>query len=390
MKQHFSVIHVITSQSWGGLELYVVTLAQKIQKSGLKTAIYCLPNTKVAMEAKKRGIPLFHGIKQARISVKDILSLKEIVQKESFDVLHAHTRQDVWLCSLVSFLRFKSLPVVFSLYMSAPKKKDLLHRMVYSRVGVITSSSTLLNQQIKKNFPVRDNQVRLLRYGMDCFQNDKNNNEVGQLRGLWNTKPDQIVVLTMCRLDPQKGVKELAESLLLLSPAVRPRVKLWIMGEPTLKHLDQTGAPVYEQASWELFQWLLNFIKDPAVKGQIEWIPFQKNPVPYLEAADVFALLTDKETYSLSVLDAMNHGLAVIGTNAGGTIEQLGEGSRGILVQPKDPAAVARAIEQYVEVPALKRLHGDLGRSWVQSEHHWDHSLQCLNDIYQECTKEQP
>jgi glycosyltransferase involved in cell wall biosynthesis len=381
MTHHFSVLHVITSHAWGGLELYTVALVQKLHDSGVKTAIYCLPNTKVEKEAQKLGIPVFHGIKQARISVKDILRLRSLIAKEKFDILHVHTRQDVWLASLVSLL-YSKIKVIFSLYMSAPSKKDLIHRFIYKRISVITSSSEILNERIKRNFPIDANHVELLRYGRDIFSCDKNIEECEKLRSIWNTDKKQIVITTMCRLDPQKGVREIAESLLLLKPDVKAKVKIWIMGEPTLSHLKEDGSPVYEEESEKLYLWLLDFIKTKEVLNHIELIPFQKNIIPYLESTDVFALVTYKETYSLSVIDAMNHGLPVIGTNTGGTPEQVQDGVRGILVNPKDPMGIAKAITAYVENPSLQKQHGEAAKTWVQSEHNWKHTIQQLIDIY--------
>lgn len=382
MTRRVSVIHVITSKAWGGLELYTVSLAKKLIDSGVKTAIYCLANTKVEREAKKLGIPVFYGIKQARISVKDILQLRHVLRQEHFDVVHAHTRQDVWLVSLATRFFGKKIPLIFSLYMSAPPKKDPLHRLIYSKVDVVTSSSETLNQQIKKNFPIKSSRVKLLRYGRDLFLLDRNTEERNRLRFLWKTNPKDLVVLTMCRLDPQKGVRELAESLLYLNQNIRAQVKIWIMGEPTLSHLDPNGQPVYEEQSKKFYEWLVDFTQQQEVRGRIELIPFQKNVVPYLEAADVFALLTYKETYSLSILDAMNHGLPVIGTNTGGTPEQVKDGERGLLVPPKDAQAVAQAISFYAENPAQRAQHGQAAKIWVQSEHNWNQTISKLVEIY--------
>lgn len=126
----------------------------------------------------------------------------------------------------------------------------------------------------------------------------------------------------------------------------------------------------------------MNFVQQEEVRGRIELIPFQKNVVPYLEAADAFALLTYKETYSLSILDAMNHGLPVMGTNAGGTPEQVKDGERGLLVGPKDAQAVAKAISFYAENPAQRAQHGQTAKIWVQSEHNWKQTISKLMEIY--------
>ncbi|MES2614028.1 MAG: glycosyltransferase, partial [Bdellovibrionota bacterium] len=85
-------LHIITSHAWGGLELYVVSLAKKLLESGEKTAIYCLKNSKVDKESQKLGIPVYYGFKQSRMSVRDIFKVRKIIKSEKFNVLHTHTR----------------------------------------------------------------------------------------------------------------------------------------------------------------------------------------------------------------------------------------------------------------------------------------------------------
>jgi D-inositol-3-phosphate glycosyltransferase len=227
-----SILHIATSHAWGGLEFYVVTLIKSLLNSGAKTALYCLEGSKIDSEAKKLGIPIFYGYKQARISIKDILKVRKILQIESFDVIHTHTRQDVWLGSLVK-MSLKNKKHIFSLYMSAPSKKDIFHRFIYSRIDAITSSSEILNERIKKNYPIHPLNVHLLRYGREQDNFEKNQEESFTLKRLWHTSPEQLVFATICRLDSGKGVREIADSILYLPPQIKNKIKIWIIGEPT-------------------------------------------------------------------------------------------------------------------------------------------------------------
>lgn len=371
-------LHLLTSHAWGGLELYVVQLAKKILEAGMETAIYCIQNSKVDSEAQKLNIPVLHAYKQARISPKDILKVRKILKQEKFDVIHTHTRQDVWLGSLVK--RSFKIRLIHSLYMSAPAKKDFLHRFIYSQIDAITSSSEILNERIKQNYPIAPEKVHLLRYGRDQNDYEKNKEEALFLRKLWNTKENEIVFATMCRLDSGKGVREIGESLLYLSEQIKKQIKIWIIGEPTLAYTNASGEAVYEEQSLELYQWLTNFVQQQT--GKIELIPFQKNIKPYLYAMDVFILGTYKETYSLSVLDAMGEGVPVIGTNSGGTPEQVKHLERGYLIEPKNSQSIANAITYYVENIKNIKKHGLLANLWVKEEHNWNDCIKKLQLLY--------
>ncbi len=378
------IIHVNTSQAFGGLELYTILLIQKLIESGVKTALYCIPGSKIALEAQKLGIKVFPAYKQARISLKDIRNLRKIIKAENFQIVHSHTHQDVWLCSL-TLLGLKEKKHIFSLYMSAPPKKDPIHKFIYSRINAITSSSEILNNRIKLNYPIAKENVHLLRYGRDLSIYQKNAAERTEIRLKLNISQQDIVITTMCRIDPGKGVKEFAESFLLLPEDIQNKVQFIIMGEPTLAHIDPSGHKIFEEQAEKLYLWLQEFSQKPEIKQRIHLIPFQSHFVPYLNASDIFVLGTYKETYSLSVLDAMAMELPVIGTNSGGTPEQVLNDQRGLLIEPRNTQAIAEAIANYVTHPEKRIQHGKNAKNWIFTEHNWSQKVTQLLNLYQAC-----
>lgn len=376
-----SILHIITSKAWGGLELYVVSLVKKLLDEGFHTALYCLPNTKVELEARKLNIPIFHAKKQAHFSPIDLLRIKSILKQHNFNIIHTHTRQDVWLGSLSVLLSSKKKHI-FSLYMSAPSKKDLIHRFIYSKVDAITSSSKILNTRILNSYPVPPQKVHFLPYGRDFSLYNRDEAQTKRIRAQYQTKDTDIVVASISRIDPAKGVWEFAQSLLLLEPKVRARVKYWIIGEPTLSHINPNGTPIFEKSSQQIYEQLLNFAKSDEVANQIQLIPFQRDLIPCLSAIQIFILATYKETYSLSVLDAMSMEIPVIGTNSGGTPEQIKHDERGILVAPKNAREIADAIAFYVKNTHKMQEYAQRAKTWVESRHAWENTLSRLTQLY--------
>ena len=57
-------------------------------------------------------------------------------------------------------------------------------------------------------------------------------------------------------------------------------------------------------------------------------------------AADLLVLATRAETYGMVVTEALAHGVPVLASDVGGVREALGR-TRGVLVPPDDPAALA-------------------------------------------------
>lgn len=94
----------------------------------------------------------------------------------------------------------------------------------------------------------------------------------------------------------------------------------------------------------------------------------------HLAEADVFVNTTDVDNTPLSVLEAMASGLCVVSTAVGGLPYLLDDERSALLVPPRDPVAMARAVERVLGEPGLaERLsHGARARA---SEHDWAHVL---------------
>ena len=81
------------------------------------------------------------------------------------------------------------------------------------------------------------------------------------------------------------------------------------------------------------------------------------------------------------VLDALLMELPVIGTNKGGTPEQLADG-RGRVVAPRSPTELAGAIQYFIEHPEKAKQSGNMGNGWVKREHDWNNVIARFLRLY--------
>jgi glycosyltransferase involved in cell wall biosynthesis len=87
-----------------------------------------------------------------------------------------------------------------------------------------------------------------------------------------------------------------------------------------------------------------------------------------LERADVYVLPSVSEGLSNAALEAMAMELPVVAATAGGMAEAITDGVDGMLVPPRDPAAIADRVATLVQAPALRAALGRAARARVEHE----------------------
>jgi glycosyltransferase involved in cell wall biosynthesis len=91
--------------------------------------------------------------------------------------------------------------------------------------------------------------------------------------------------------------------------------------------------------------------------------------------ASVFALPTLREAFGLAFVEAMSFGLPVVGSRIEAIPEIVGEGEAGLLVPPRDPAALAAALSSLLADPARGRALGAAGRARAAERFGWDRAV---------------
>ena len=149
------------------------------------------------------------------------------------------------------------------------------------------------------------------------------------------TRPRGPLIVGCGRLTEQKGFDDLINAFALLREQV-PNAALWILGEGP-------DRPALEQQITRL-----------SLENHVQLLGFRDNPYAYMAAADVFALSSVFEGFGNVVAEAMACGTPVVSTDCPyGPSEIITDGVNGLLVRPRDPAALANAILRVLRDPKL-------------------------------------
>jgi glycosyltransferase involved in cell wall biosynthesis len=97
--------------------------------------------------------------------------------------------------------------------------------------------------------------------------------------------------------------------------------------------------------------------------------------------ASLFALPTLREAFGLAFLEAMAFGLPVVATSIGAIPEIVVDGETGVLVPPRDPAALAAACVSLLGDPARARRLGEAGRARAAERFGWDRAAARMLEV---------
>ncbi|MFF2622093.1 glycosyltransferase family 4 protein [Oerskovia jenensis] len=101
-----------------------------------------------------------------------------------------------------------------------------------------------------------------------------------------------------------------------------------------------------------------------------------------LAAATVVVVPSRKEAASIVVLEAWRAGRPVVGTVLGGPRTLLTDGVDGLLVDPRDAAALAGAIRSLLDAPDVAAALGAAGRREVE-RYTWEAVVDRYDDVYE-------
>ena len=102
-----------------------------------------------------------------------------------------------------------------------------------------------------------------------------------------------------------------------------------------------------------------------------------------LRTAAVFVYITHSEGLGSAVLMAMSAGVPVVASNTGGLPEIVSHRENGLLVDGS-PQAIAAAIRELLDNPALARRLGDAARRTVAARFTVDHMVRRTMEVYRQ------
>lgn len=208
--------------------------------------------------------------------------------------------------------------------------------------------------------------ISVIRNGIDLSR-FRNHASTGAVRLGLGLKASTPVVAVFSRLNRLKGIEYFLEAVALLAKRF-DEVRFLIVGDS----VSQAYREELEARARAL-----------GLGERVAFTGFRVDVPELLAEVSVSVLPSLSEGLSNVVLEAMAAGVPVVATSVGGTPELLEDGVTGLLVPPRDPAALAQAIGSLLEDPARGRSIGQAGRQRVAERFSLEATLRQTEQLYE-------
>ncbi|MBA4311136.1 MAG: hypothetical protein C0417_00750 [Chlorobiaceae bacterium] len=297
------------------------------------------------------------------------MKLRSVIRKNDIDVLHVHMSRDLVHAYFASSMMKKRPIIILQKQVSSKvSKKDLFHRLIYSRVDKIFVLSNFLCENILNTCPVDEKKIIVIPGGINTDLYSVDQSETIKLRAELGIPQNSLVIGAIARIDRAKGFTELVTAFAGL-PESMGETRLVIVGEPTF------GEENYSSELHEL-------VRSLGLTDLVIFAGFRSDIPRLFSMFDIFALPSYEEAFGYVYIEAMAAGLPVIATNSGGAPDIISDGETGFLIPPKNVESLRDVLIKLLSDHQLRKSFGARGKKKVDDNFSESEILQKYEDEY--------
>jgi glycosyltransferase involved in cell wall biosynthesis len=357
------LVEFVASFGIGGTERHVVNLGRALDPARFALSFGCLKRWGDFLdEVETGGVPVseycIRSLYPHRTLPEQIRFARDL-RRARVQIVHAY---NVYAnIFAVPPARIAGTPVVVASIRDTGVYLTPLQKRV-QRMACRLADCVLVNAEAVRRWledqGYRTDRVAVIRNGVDLARFAVRPGD-GALRRELGLPADAPLVLVLSRLDRNKGIEEFLEAAAEVASR-SPRVRFLVVGD---RFVLRDGAIVRDERHRDELE---KRARELGLSGRVRFTGFRLDVPALLSEAAMSVLPSRSEGLSNAVLESMAAGVPVIATRVGGIPEAIEDGVSGLLVPPRDPGALARAMEVLLEHRELARRLGRDARRRVE------------------------
>jgi glycosyltransferase involved in cell wall biosynthesis len=365
------ILQVCSAELLGGGERHVIDLVRAMIERGHRLHLAVRPNSSLR-EALSDAPVKWHelGLRNA-LDIISARQLASIIRREEIDVMHAHVARDYIFCGIAARM---ARPVKFFLtrHHFNPIRSNPFYAWTLAEAQALIAVSGSVREQLVTAFPMLVDRIIVIPNWIDARGEGRLSREEAREK-LGITR--RLSVSIIGQLSPLKRQDLFIRAAVhLIKDRYWTDAEFLIIGEP--------GPHDGEYADH-----LHSMVKEAGLENQVRLTGFIEDLPAYLTAFDIVTAPSENEAFSLSLVEAMAAGCAVIASRVGGMAEIVEDGVTGILIERDDLWSLVAGLSKLLTDKPLRERLGAAAHAAVIHRFDRQDVIDRIERLYLEASK---
>lgn len=331
------ILHVVTHSRLSGAEINMLRLCRGLQERGHTVSVVTRARSSLTPVLTQEGIPHSELNIQGKGNLLAPVRLWGLFRTWQPDVVNTHNSTASLWGGMAG--RWANVPVVAHVQgICHPRTLRWCYRRSDALIGC---SEAVRRHTLGCGFSPEHVHRVYNAVDPEEFTPSRPREDVRQELGL---AVDHVAVGTFAHLSVKKGHADLLDALALLTGEAARQTRLICVGEGGERER-------LEQQCERL-----------GLTERVRFLGYRRDVADLMAAMDIMALPSHREPFGIVYVEAMLCGLPVIACDAGGAPEVVVPEETGLLVPPRSPKPLARALTRLATEAALRHRLGEAGR----------------------------
>ena len=349
------LLHIVGDSKFGGGAVIIQRLAEMAQQMGWQVDVLATdPACRRMLRDHRIGMVNLDVIRREIRPLRDLKGLFQLWQflrRSDYDIVHTHTSKAGFvgrLAAKAAGIRGIIHTVHGFAFHEESSRKTLRAYALLERIAAYACHRVVTVSEYHRRWALElkignARKVVAIPNGIspDRVKADRDRES---FRKELRIEPGTAMLLSTGRLADGKGLEYLLQAAHLISGHSKVRFKIIFAGAgPLESHLKQLA-------------------EELGLREQVRFLGFRNDIGDLLIASDIVVLPTLREGLSIALLEAMAAGKPIVTTTIGSNVEATHHGRAALLVPAKDPAALAKAVTQFLRNSSLRLLKSTKAR----------------------------
>ncbi|MBF0501638.1 MAG: glycosyltransferase [Candidatus Riflebacteria bacterium] len=318
------ILQLINALTLGGAQTLVFDLCRFLARNGHQPVVATFRDGPIGDRLRSEGIEVVK-LSESGIDLLGMIQLSGLLRRLRPDVVHSHLfRATFWARVIFLGAGNRGIPLVSSIHGSETAEYHLLERLMATLSARLIFPSHHLAEWYCNNIRrIPAHRGQIIHPGVEISGEP-------DFAGRANQFPREPLLGTLSRLHPVKGLDILIEALARLNTRGK-RFRLVIGGDGRERER------------------LEKLVAQRGLQGRVEFAGSISSPGAFLDALDIFIAPSREEAFGITICEAMERGIPVVGSAVGGIREIVRSGVDGLLVTPDDSDVLANALERLLD-----------------------------------------